>query len=294
MKILSGKELVGYVKERQYQEIKEATENGQRVPRLVILRDSDDPVIMKYVGLKMKYGEDIGVKVDNVLCKSVKELKSRAAEAGRNEGVDGIIVQLPIKDKKQTEYVLSKIVPEKDVDGLNEGDYDGATATAINWLMAGYGIDLAKAQIGIIGRGRLIGAPLKKMWRSSGYKVWTFHKGSNFDRLKRCDVIVTGTGVPGVLRSTYVKPGAFVIDAGTASEGGVIVGDVHESVREREDLGGITPVYGGVGPLTVGALFENVIRAWKSRNDNPLVNVRGGNMKRRGPVQQRKRRHRRR
>ena len=283
MKILSGKELVGYVKERQYQEIKEATENGQRVPRLVILRDSDGPVIKKYVELKMKYGDDIGVKVDNVLCKSVKELKSRAVEAGRNEGVDGIIVQLPINDKKQTECVLSKIAPEKDVDGLNEGDYDGATATAINWLMAGYGIDLAKAQIGIIGRGRLIGAPLKKMWRSSGYKVW---------RLKRCDVIVTGTGVPGVLRSTYVKPGAFVIDAGTASEGGVIVGDVHESVREREDLGGITPIYGGVGPLTVGALFENVIRAWKSRNDNPLANVRGGNIKRRGPVQQRKKRYR--
>ena len=89
------------------------------------------------------------------------------------------------------------------------------------------------------------------------------HHGDELDVLKDFDVIVTATGVPHLVKSEMVKPGAVVVDAGTASEGGVLVGDVDEAVRSRTDLGAITPKIGGVGPLTVVVLFEDVIVASK-------------------------------
>lgn len=101
-----------------------------------------------------------------------------------------------------------------------------------------------------------------RVWQGSGYDVTVFDETSHdmHDRLSQFDVIVTATGVPGLITSNDVKDGAVVVDAGTASEKGKIVGDVADEVREREDIM-ITPVKGGVGPLTVAALFDNVIRA---------------------------------
>ena len=88
-----------------------------------------------------------------------------------------------------------------------------------------------------------------------------FHRGSNLEDLKKFDIIITATGVPHLIKSAYIKENAVVIDAGTASEKGVLMGDVDEAVRERSDLKAITPKLGGVGPLTVSVLFENVIFA---------------------------------
>ena len=87
------------------------------------------------------------------------------------------------------------------------------------------------------------------------------HRGSNLEELKNFDIIITATGVPHLIKSEYIKPGAVIVDAGTASEKGVLLGDVDETVRERSDLKAITPKLGGVGPLTVSVLFENVIFA---------------------------------
>lgn len=101
------------------------------------------------------------------------------------------------------------------------------------------------------------------MWRESGFDVTVLdstHKADTPDVLKKSDVIVTATGVPRLITSDVVPVGATVVDAGTASENGVIVGDVDDAVRERDDVK-ITPEKGGVGPLTIAALFDNVIRA---------------------------------
>lgn len=258
MKVLDGRELAGFVKERQAKVVREM----ERAPELTIIRDSDNPVITKYVELKRRYGEDIGVLVRDVRADNGDGVIEAIREANRDVAVSGMIVQLPLSDSEKTDETLAEIAPEKDVDGLSgRGKFDSATATAINWLLAGHNIELNGAKIALVGRGRLVGAPLYKMWTDSGFDVTMLHRGDDLSQLRDFDIIVTATGVPGLITNEMVRPGAVVVDAGTASEDRVLVGDVAEEVRKRTDLKAITPKIGGVGPLTVGVLFENVIAA---------------------------------
>ncbi len=259
MKILNGAELADYMKSNQARMA--GGLRAQKVkPKLVIIRDNDSPVIEKYVELKKEYGEDIGVEVDDWLREDVT---SAISEANTDASVHGVIVQLPLKNKEKTDEVLKLIAREKDVDGLvgDDSEFESATATAINWLLAGYDVNLEGKKIALVGRGRLVGAPLEKMWKNSGYDVEVFRSHSDLSELKNFDIIVSATGVPHLIKDNMVKIGAVVVDAGTASEGGVLVGDVDDEVRWREDLTAITPKIGGVGPLTVTALFEHVLIA---------------------------------
>ena len=256
MKILDGKELAGFIKERQAIQVRAM----KKKPKLLILRDSDNPVIIKYVNLKKQYGEDIGVEVEDYLANNSQNIIEKIKSSNNNPEINGIILQLPILEKEKTDKLTSLIAPEKDVDGLSgHGNYDSATATAINWLLAGYDIKLDHAKIAIVGKGKLVGAPLYKMFTNSGYNTTLFHRGDNLTKLNQYDIIITATGVPGLISNSMVKPGAVVIDAGTASENGVLKGDLAEEVRERQDLAAITPKIGGVGPLTVTCLFDHVI-----------------------------------
>ncbi len=268
-KILDGRELAGFIKERQAHQVK-ALRSLKKFPKLVIIRDSDNPVITKYVELKKHYGEDIGVEVVDLFVKepSLEKLKSAVKEASDDISVSGIIVQLPLTNPDWTEEVVNEIVPEKDVDGLANYDgceekrvFDSATATAINWLLAGHNIELFDKKIAIVGRGKLVGAPLIRMWTNSGFSVEVFHRGSDFSELKKFDVIVTATGNPHLILNEMVRPGTVVVDAGTASEDGMLVGDISDEIRERTDLSAITPKVGGVGPLTVSVLFEDVLKS---------------------------------
>ena len=158
---------------------------------------------------------------------------------------------------------MQLIKPEKDVDGLgSDSNFTPATAMAINWLMAGYNIDLKNKKIAIVGNGRLVGAPLYKIWNKAGFNV-SVYDDKTIDlgeAIRDSDVIVSATGVPGLIKSDMLKKSAVVIDAGTASENGKIVGDLADDARNRKDLT-VTPIKGGVGPLTVAALFDNVIQA---------------------------------
>jgi methylenetetrahydrofolate dehydrogenase (NADP+)/methenyltetrahydrofolate cyclohydrolase len=268
-KVLDGRELAGFIKERQAHLVK-ALRSRKKFPKLVIIRDSNNPVITKYVNLKMQYGEDIGVTVVDEFVEepTLESLKAAVKKANDDASVSGIIVQLPLTNTDWTEEVVSNITPNKDVDGLsnydgreNERVFDSATATAINWLLAGHNIDLSDKKIAIVGRGKLVGAPLIRMWTNSGFSLDVFHRGSDFSLLKDFDVIVSATGNPHLITNEMVKPGAVIVDAGTASEGGHLVGDISNEIREREDLSAITPKIGGVGPLTVSVLFEDVLKA---------------------------------
>ena len=258
MKVLNGKELAGFIKERQAHQVRSMSIK----PKLLIIRDSNNPVITKYVNLKIKYGEDIGVTVEDYHAKDTADIAAKITAANTDPTVHGIILQLPIIEKDKTDEITNLITPSKDVDGLSQnGDFDSATATAINWLLAGYDIKLDNQKIAIVGRGKLVGAPLYKMYTNSGYLVDLFHRGDDLTKLNQYDIIITATGVPGLISSSMIRPGATLVDAGTASEKGVLKGDLAPEVRERTDLTAITPVTGGVGPLTVTCLFDHVIQA---------------------------------
>ncbi len=261
MKSLNGRELAGFIKERQRRQVS----SFKTKPKLLIIRDSDNPVIIKYVNLKIKYGEDIGVSVEDFRASNSDEIRKKILTANQDPQISGIIIQLPLIKKDKTEELCNLIAPEKDVDGLGvNSKFDSATATAINWLLAGYDIKLNQRKIAIVGRGKLVGAPLFKMFQDSNYQVELFHSGSDLTKLNQYDIIITATGAPGLISNSMIKPGAVIIDAGTASEDGVLKGDVSDEVRNRNDLSAITPVTGGVGPLTVACLFDHVIQAKQS------------------------------
>lgn len=261
MKLLSGTELAGFIKERQARQVRGLRQADGVLPKLAIVQTSDNPVIDTYVHLKQRYGQDILVEVE-VVRPSNEELFSTIERLNTDESVHGIIIQLPLADESQTEQAVNLVAPEKDVDGLGQSTpHTPATAMAIDWLMAGYNIDL-KHPIAIIGNGRLVGAPLAKLWRGGGYDVNVYDRTTEdlTEAVKRAEIIVSAAGAPNLITSEMVSYKAVVVDAGTSAEHGVIVGDVASEVYDRDDIA-ITPQKGGVGPLTVCALFDNVIRA---------------------------------
>lgn len=260
MRELNGSELAGFIKGRQAKQVRALRQAWHINPRLAIVTDVENPVIETYMRLKQRYGADIliDVEIHRVPAGGALEV---IQELNNRDDVQGIILQLPISNSDQTEELLESIREDKDVDGLRKrAIFQAATPTAISWLLAGYGVDLKNKKVAIVGRGRLVGAPLEKMWLKSGVDVTVFEKGDDLSQLINYDIIVSATGVPGLIKSQMIKTKTVVVDAGTASENGKIVGDVSEEARQRNDVI-ITPKKGGVGPLTVSALFDNVITA---------------------------------
>lgn len=262
MKLLDGLELAGFIKERQAKQVRALRQAHGVFPKLAILQTIDDPVIDTYVRLKQKYGEDILIAVDTYKL-TQDELKVKVAELNNDDSVHGIIIQLPLEDPSKTQESVDAVTPEKDVDGLGCGAIlTAATPMAIDWLVAGYNINLPGKKIAIVGNGRLVGAPLAKLWKSQGLnvEVYTSETTDLGTKLLSSDVVIAGTGVPGLITRDMIRPGAVVIDAGTSTDNGKIVGDLADDVRDLDDII-ITPIKGGVGPLTVCALFDNVIRS---------------------------------
>lgn len=260
---LNGLELQGFIKERQLKQVRNLRQEHHVTLILLILMGEDaSDASSVYVRMKSQYAEDIGIAV-NVEVVAEDMMRQRINEANVDPIVQGIIVQLPLTSLELTDAICNAIAPEKDVDGLGaEANYPSATADAISWLCSGYGVDLESKSIAVVGQGKLVGKPLADMWRASGYTVTTIDvtTPNRSDILRSSDVIVSAAGVPRLIVSDDVKDGAVVVDAGTTSENGTLVGDVDDSVRERLDVS-ITPKKGGVGPLTIALLFDHLIQA---------------------------------
>jgi len=261
VKLLNGSELAGFIKQRHAQQVR-ALQANKIYPKLAIVQAKDDPVINTYVRLKKQYGDDIGVEVDDhiLLQADVPDLLKKL---NSDESVHGIIVQLPLQDTSATDEIVNLVAPEKDVDALGDkSEFEPATPMAILWLLSGYNIDLKGKHVLLIGRGKLVGAPLEKILNKSSIDVEVIDREipDLAQHTLDADIIITATGSPALLYPDMIKQGAVVVDAGVASEEGKTIGDLSPEVFKRDDLT-ITPEKGGVGPLTVCALFENVIRA---------------------------------
>lgn len=262
MKLLSGKDLADYIKQRQAQDVRSLRQSKKIFPKLAIIQTVDDRVINTYVRLKKSYGADILIDVD-IYRVTQSEVPGLLVGLNEDISVQGIIIQLPLEDPSKTDEIVNLVTPKKDVDALGQkAEFEPATPMAIMWLLAGYNIGLQGKKVLLIGRGKLVGAPLERMLKNSDIDVSVADRSvSNLSELTlQADVIITATGSPAILYPDMLKQKAVVVDAGVASEDGKTIGDLATEVYQREDLT-LTPAKGGVGPLTVCALFENVILA---------------------------------
>lgn len=262
--LLKGKDLVPNIKERQKRAVDSLLKRGIK-PKLAIIRSNDHLAIDSYMKIKKRYGQQIGAEVE-VFDISINQIESVVTKLNTNPNVHGIIIQLPLSNMDSVENLLDRVSPAKDVDGLGkDAAFVPATPTAILNLLVGYSIELKGKKVVLVGRGKLVGLPLRQMLEADGIEVEVVHSQTQdpVNVLHSADVIITATGKPGIIKSSMVKPGTVVIDAGTAGEGGKTVGDLTPDIVAREDID-ISPTPGGVGPLTVCALFANVIKAAKT------------------------------
>jgi len=249
--ILDGRELVGYIMERQTRQAR-----AKRVPpRLAIVRQGTTPATDLFLRVKQAYGRDIGVAVDTYT-ETPEDLLDRIHALNKDKTVTGIIVQLPLADAPElTDEALSAVAPEKDVDGLTAGSpFEAATPKAILWLLAAYNVDLKDKDIAIVGQGRLVGEPLANSLEASGHRVKRLDDTTKDLKAKLlvADMIVAATGEAGLITSEMVKTGAVVVDVGAPKS------DLADDLRARTDIK-VTANPGGVGPVTVAALFDNLL-----------------------------------
>lgn len=256
MKWLDGRDLVGFIQQRHASSVR----GIGRPLRLVIVAISPDEATKRYLRAKERYGHDIGVEVE-LITETVDGVLGRIAILNADPEITGIIAQLPLPEAQLNERVPASIAPEKDVDGLApDSPFQPATAKGILWLLAGYNIDLVGKRIAVVGQGRLVGRPLANTLEASGFDVVRCNtKTTNLAKtLLEADIIVAATGQAGLVTAAMLKPGAVVVDAGTP------VSELADDVRARSDLT-LTPNPGGVGPMTVAALFDNLIIAAETR-----------------------------
>lgn len=219
---------------------------------LVILQCNGHVEESTYVRLKREMGERLGVMVTVLFAKNTEELEGMIADASDDDTVDGILVQTPISGatKERTEEILCSINPVKDIDGLNpKSRFIPAVVKAVERVMEIFNID-TKQTIADVGSKGWVGKRMMERLQKIGYKVEGFDKGDDLTELSKFEVVISATGVGGLIKEDMVKEGFVGIDLGYP------MGDFSKEAFEK--AGKITPVPGGVGPLTVISLYENL------------------------------------
>jgi methylenetetrahydrofolate dehydrogenase (NADP+)/methenyltetrahydrofolate cyclohydrolase len=250
-KLLAAENIVGFIQQRHVQQVVGFTPP----PRLAIIRSSDNEAAERYLRAKAQYGAAIGVPVD-IYVESPASLIDRIHALNADPATTGIIVQLPLPSPELTSAALAAVAPAKDVDGLGPNSpFEAATPKAALWLLAAYNVDL-RGRIVIVGQGRLVGKPLADRLEASGHEVvrCDIHTTDLAAATRTADIIFTGTGTPSLIKPGMVKPGAVIVDTGSPRQ------ELDPALYDDPTLT-ITPNPGGVGPMTVASLFDNLIIA---------------------------------
>lgn len=256
--------------EKLYGEIKDNL--GERKLSLGVVAVSPNEISKKFIEQKRKRGEELGIQVRlyEEAGDSSKKLRRRIADLVKKTGHDGWIIQLPLPEGLNAQYILNAIPEAKDVDVLSQKSI-GALAVgrlpilppvvgALRTILDNEGIALAGRKIVIVGAGRLVGRPVALWLLSQNLPFTVLTETSNdlAEELKNADIVVSGVGKPRLIRGDMIKNGAILIDAGASVEDGTMMGDVdRESVESK--TGWLSPVPGGVGPLTVAYIFKNLV-----------------------------------
>ena len=251
---LVGRPVAAAIKKR----LKTDIANLEVKPKLAIIHISPDASADIYVHLKQRFGADIDASVE-ILRPPAGQLEATIARLNDDATVHGIIIQLPLPDALPTQTLLASVEASKDVDGLAPNSpFITAGARGIMELLAAYGVKLSDARVALVGTGALFGGPLRPCLEKTGAQLEVFDLKRPIDReiIRSCKIIIGATGEVGIITDKLVSPGAVVVDAT-----GV---DVAPEVRQRRDIR-ITPASGGVGPMTVAALFENLVEAAQAK-----------------------------
>jgi methylenetetrahydrofolate dehydrogenase (NADP+)/methenyltetrahydrofolate cyclohydrolase len=279
MEILDGKYTSSVVLQNLKTEIQKYLQEGKRAPRIDILLVGDDYASQMYVNMKEKKALDLGILVNiHTFDKEISQaqLIKLIKELNNENEVDGIMVQLPMPEHINESEVLESILPSKDVDGLTSTNLGKlfkndssaippATAKGVIKLLDNYDIQIEGKRAVVIGRGDISGLPIAAMLQNKNATVTICHSHTQGlkDICKDADILVSSIGRAEYINSEYVKNGGVVIDVGTNRNGeGKLVGDV--DFNSVKDIAGyITPVPGGVGPMTIACLFDNLIEMYK-------------------------------
>ena len=278
--ILDGKARAGEVRERVKAEVSEITAAGRRPPGLVTILVGEDPASKVYVGRKQRLCKEAGMHSESAELPadvSAAELKATIERYNADEQIDGILVQLPLPSHLNSDEIIAGIDPAKDVDGLhpvNQGALVAGTPKMIPCTPAGcmdlldsMCAELSGKRAVVVGRSVLVGKPIALLLLQRHATVTICHSRTTdlADEIGRADIVVAAVGVPEMIRGEWVKPGAIVIDVGINRVDGKLIGDVEFKAAAKR-AGHITPVPGGVGPMTVAMLLSNTVKAYRGRN----------------------------
>jgi methylenetetrahydrofolate dehydrogenase (NADP+)/methenyltetrahydrofolate cyclohydrolase len=278
-RVIDGKAVAAAVRERVKVDVATYVEETGRTPGLATVLVGDDPASQIYIRNKRKACEEVGMRsVHHGLdaATSEEDLLALVRGLGEDDEVDGILVQLPVPDQISEDAVVAAIDPRKDVDGLTpwnagllahgEPGLVPCTPNGVMELLAHEGVELEGAEAVVVGRSKLVGVPVARLLLMANATVTTCHSRTrDLDAVcRRADVLVAAVGVPRLLGAEAVKPGAVVIDVGVNRTEDGLVGDVDfETVAAV--AAAITPVPGGVGPMTIAMLLSNTLQAARTR-----------------------------
>ncbi|QNK79025.1 bifunctional 5,10-methylenetetrahydrofolate dehydrogenase/5,10-methenyltetrahydrofolate cyclohydrolase [Winogradskyella sp. PAMC22761] len=292
MTILDGKKVSNDIKNEIKAEVDKMKANGEKVPHLAAVIVGNDGASLTYVGSKVRACERVGFESTMVRLSSTTseiELLDKIAELNTNDDIDGFIIQLPLPPQINTQKVLMAVDPNKDVDGfhpmnfgkmsLDMSTFIPATPFGILELLDRYGVETKGKHTVVIGRSHIVGRPMSILMGRKGFPgnstvTLTHSHTKNITQItSQADIIISALGIPKFLKAEMVKDDAVIIDVGItrvpddSEKGYYITGDVDfATVSKKASF--ITPVPGGVGPMTIAMLLKNTLIARDQHRNN--------------------------
>ncbi|MBL0472598.1 bifunctional methylenetetrahydrofolate dehydrogenase/methenyltetrahydrofolate cyclohydrolase FolD [Aeromonas veronii] len=281
-KIIDGKQVAQTIRSQVAAQVQQRLAAGKRAPGLAVILVGADPASQVYVGSKRRACEEVGFlsrSYDLSATASQEELLALIDQLNADSHVDGILVQLPLPDHFDTTLVLERIQPDKDVDGFHPYNVGRlaqripalrpCTPKGIMTLIETTGVKTHGLHAVVVGASNIVGRPMTLELLLAGCTTTTCHRFTRDleEQVRRADLLVVAVGKPNFIPGEWIKPGALVIDVGiNRLADGSLVGDVEfETARSHASF--ITPVPGGVGPMTVASLMENTLIACSEYHD---------------------------
>ncbi|MGY8811519.1 MAG: bifunctional methylenetetrahydrofolate dehydrogenase/methenyltetrahydrofolate cyclohydrolase FolD [Pseudomonadales bacterium] len=280
--LIDGKQIAANLRKEIAAKVAERTERGLRLPGLAVILVGSDPASQVYVSHKRKDCEEVGFisrSHDLPASTQQQELLTLIDSLNDDPEIDGILVQLPLPAHLDASQLLERIRPDKDVDGFHPYNIGRlaqrmpllrpCTPMGIVKLLKSTGVDLYGLDATVVGASNIVGRPMALELLLAGCTTTITHRFTKSleDHVRRSDLVVVAAGKPGLVKGEWIKPGAIVVDVGiNRMEDGRLVGDV-EFAAAAERASWITPVPGGVGPMTRACLLENTLHACAHLHD---------------------------